>query len=140
MACKTETKEINGREFSVREWPAEKAILMQLKLVKVLGPAVAALAASVDSSESLGNAVALLFDKSSPEDVLSLIREVLEGVAVEGERMTKTSINQYFANSDSALLEIYQVFFFVLSVNFGGLLKGPLGEKLARAGQVLQSA
>lgn len=130
MACKTETKTIGEREFSVTQWSAEKALLMKLKLLKVIGPSVASLAANSGGNEVEAFATGLekLFQNSEPEQILDLIKQCLVGVAIDGTRLTESRINENF-DADS-LIEMYQVFLLVLKTNYGNFMKGQLAQKL----------
>jgi hypothetical protein len=132
MACKTETKEIDDREYSVTQWPVENSLTMKLKLMKAIGPALAKLASSAnqkdDDIQGLSESLSSLFENSSPEELVALMKQCLVGVAVEGKRMTETSFNEVFSPDD--LMSIYKVFVFVLQVNYGNFLKGQLVENL----------
>lgn len=132
MACKTETKQIGEREYSVTQWPVDKSILMKFKLVKALGPSLAKLAsASKEDSDDMSNlseSLSSLFENSSPEELVSLMKECLLGVAIEGKRLTDSSFNEVFEPDD--IMEIYKVFIFVIQVNYANFLKGQLVENL----------
>lgn len=130
MTCKTETKTIGEREFSVTQWSAEKALLMKLKLLKVIGPSVASLASNSDGNEveAFAKGLEKLFQNSEPEQILDLIKQCLVGVAIDGTRLTESRINENF-DADS-LMDMYQVFLFVLKTNYGNFMKGQLAQKL----------
>lgn len=132
MSTKTETKEINGREYSVTQWPAEKALLMKFKLTKIIGAPLALLIASQDESNAeadiIAKSIAALFDKSTPEDLLAVIKECVIGVACNTQKITNSSFSSLFIGDN--LMDVYQVLFFVVRVNFGGLFKGQLVENL----------
>lgn len=139
MAVITETKEIGEHEYSVTQWNAQKALLMKLKLTKVLGPSLAELSKGIDLTgkkkmsekeqvAAFGTALEKLFEMAEPEDILELITECIVGVAMDNERLTKTTINERFNGGD--LMDIYKLFFFVLKVNYSGFMKGQLVENL----------
>lgn len=139
MACRTETKQIGEREFSVTQWPASKAMLMKLKLVKAFGVSLTKLASSTsDQSKgkkkeeqeiaALSDGLASLFESNSPEELVALMRACIEGVACDGKRITQTSIDEVFSPDD--LIEIYKVFIFVIQVNYGNFLKGQWADNL----------
>lgn len=137
MAVKTESTIIDDVEYSVTQWSCEKALTMKFKLTKILGPALAKLAAT-DSTGGEGNnsqqlaafgeALQALFMSAEPEEVVKLIKECLVGVARDGKRMTEHSINEFFTGDD--LFSIYKVFGFVIKVNFSGFMKGQWADKL----------
>lgn len=141
MACKTETKQIGDNEFSATQWPAEKALLMKFKLMKVFGASISSLLDSVDLKsssvedsklgDSLSSAITAMFANSSPEEASALIKECIVGVAAGDTRITATSFNEIF--SGDSLMDMYKVFFFVLQVNYGNLFKGQkVGDLLAK--------
>ena len=144
MACRTESKVIGEKEYSVTQWPADKAMLMKFKLTKTFGASLAKLAnlgnitKKSKSSENeemsvISDSLNSLFESSSPDEIMALIKLSIEGVAVgdpgeSARRITSTSFNEVFSADD--LLEIYKVFLFVLQVNYGNFLKGQWAENL----------
>lgn len=122
MACQEETKTINGRHYYVMQMAPEKAVLLQLRLTKILGGAIGALAPALDSKASadgagrtaaMAGAVSALFANATEEEVFGLIRELVCTAKVDGQRI---SINEHFQGE--YLADIYKVFFWVLGVNF----------------------
>lgn len=112
---------------------------MKLKLVKAFGVSLSKLVASTSNQTkgkkkeeqevaALSDALAALFESNSPEELMELMRSCIEGVACEGKRITKTSIDEVFSADD--LIEMYKVFIFVIQVNYGNFLKGQLVENL----------
>jgi hypothetical protein len=129
MTCETKNKEIDGIEYSVTQWPAEKAILMKLRLVKAFGASLMSLISKTDQDEeSLSDAISTLFENCSPEDLLALIKNSVVGVACSGTKITDSSFNSIF--SGESLITVYKVFAFVLQVNYADLFKGQQVEEL----------
>jgi len=139
MSCSTETKQIGDHEFSVTQWPADKAILMKMKLGKAFGASIGKIAAialestkkqTTDSeqAEALSEGITMLFESNSPEDITKLIKDSVIGVAVDGTKITETTFNQIFSGDD--LMDVYKVFIFVIKVNYGNLFKGQKAEAL----------
>lgn len=139
MSCRTETKQIGDREFSVTQWPATKSMLMKLKLVKAFGVSLSKLVSSTSNQTkskkgeeqeiaALSEGLSALFESNSPEELVTLIKLCLEGVACEGKRITTTSIDEVFSPDD--LLEMYKVFIFVIQVNYANFLKGQWADNL----------
>ena len=139
MSCKTETKEIGDHEYSVTQWPADKAILMKLKLAKAFGASIGKIASMAlestkkktsdsDQALALSQGISILFDSNTPEEVMNLIRSSVIGVACDGTKITETTFNQIFSGDE--LMDVYKVFIFVVKVNYGNLLKGQKVEAL----------
>lgn len=136
MACKTETLQIGNHEYTVTQWPAQKAILTKLKLVKTFGAALSILAGdssdkksknkNKEEAEALSKGLSVLFDHSSPEDLLKLMTDCVIGIMCDDKRITITSFDEIFSGED--LMDVYKVFLFVLRVNYGNLMKGQLAE------------
>jgi hypothetical protein len=136
MACKTETRQIGDHEYTVTQWPAQKAILTKLKLVKTFGAALSILAGDTPSAkskskdkeeaEALSNGLTALFNNSSPEELLKLMTDCIVGIMCDDKRITITSFDEIFSGED--LLDVYKVFLFVMQVNYGNLMKGQLAE------------
>lgn len=139
MSCKTETKTIGDNEYSVTQWPAEKSLLIKFKLIKALGASLTALAGAFDKNASddmsiVSESLSSLFNNSSPEELVSLMKTCIEGTARNGKRLTGTSFNEVFSTDD--LLEIYKVFIFVMQVNYGNFIKGQSVEDLLAKAKV----
>lgn len=133
MSCQTETKQIGEREFSVTQWPADKAMLMKMKLAKTFGASIANIASiamasdkkkssDAEQAKALSEGIAMMFQNNTPEEVTALIKSCVVGVALDGTRITETSFNEKFSGDE--LMDVYKVFFFVVKVNYGNLLKG----------------
>ena len=135
MACKTETKQIGDHEYSVTQWPAEKSMLMKFRIVKAFGASLATLIGTASQTfseddkdtdqgeaKALSEGLSILFQSNSPEELVTLMKNSVVGVACDGKRITETSFNELF--SGDSLLEVYKVFIFVLQVNYINLFKG----------------
>jgi hypothetical protein len=134
MACKTESKKIGEHEYSVTQWPVEKSMLMKFKLIKSFGTALASLIATDNSDEAtaLSNAMSSLFNTSSPEELVSLVKSCVIGVACDGSKITESSFTHLFSADD--MMDVYSIFVFVLKVNYSNLFKGQLADRfLAKA-------
>lgn len=132
MACTTETKTIGDHEYSVTQWPAEKSMLMKFKLAKTFGASLAVLVGGSDAKSSeetaaLSKGISLIFENTSPEELVALIKTCIVGVACDGRKITEASFTELF--SGDGILEVYQVFVFVLQVNYANLFKGQLAGR-----------
>jgi len=127
MACKIETKNINGHEYTVTQWPAEKALLLKFKLMKYLGSSISTLV-SLDQkkegldSKVLGSTFHELFKSCSPQELVDFLKDLIVGCSRDGVRLDSSSFTTHF--SGESLLDIYPVSLFILSVNYSSLISG----------------
>ncbi len=140
MGCKTENNQIGDHEYSVTQWPASKSILMKLRLIKTFGATLARIGGQISSksktkkdtsdqdAKALSEGLSTLFNDNSPEEITSLMKECVVGVACDGKRITDSTFDELFSGDD--LLEVYKVFMFVLKVNYANLMKGQLADRL----------
>lgn len=139
MGCKTETKQIGDHEYSVTQWSAEKSMLMKFRLAKAFGASLVTLmgnsskvtkgknVSEEDGAMALSEGLSTLFQNNSPEELVSLMKNCVIGVACDGKRITDTSFNELFSGDE--LAEVYKVFIFVLQVNYSNLFKGQLADR-----------
>ena len=138
MSCNTETRTIGSEEYSVTQWPAEKALLMKFRLVKIFGSSIAKVGSAITSGKdeigSLSEAINDIFLTTKPEDLVELLKDcIILNVAVNGKKITQTEFTEMFSGDD--LGKVYSIFFFVLQVNYKNFLKGPLASKLVGKAQ-----
>lgn len=134
MACRTETTQIGENEYSVTQWPADKSILTKFKLTKVFGASLLLMIPDKSKNKSekdelsgFSEGLSLLFKNNSPEELFTIMKSCIVGVARNGTKITETSFNEVFSGDD--LIEIYKVFLFVLKVNYSNLFKGQLADR-----------
>lgn len=136
MACKTESKQIGDNEFSVTQWPVDRALITKIKLVKIFGAAFASMANSEDTKsksksgegKAFSEGLSILFSSSNPEEIATIIKQSVLGVACNGNRITETTYNELFSGDN--MMDLYKVFLFVLQVNYSNLFKGQLADRL----------
>lgn len=125
MSCETETTNIDDREYSVTQWAADRSMVMKFKLIKAIGASFAILSApdsDKNTSVNVSDAIALLFQNNSPDEIADLIKSCVVGAACDGKKITTSSFNEIF--SGDKLINVYKVFLFVLRVNYSNLLEG----------------
>lgn len=114
-----ETKEkiIGDSTYAVTQMPAMRAIKLQARLLKLVGPSLAAMIVSdpENPDSCLPMAVGLLADKLNPDDFENLVITLLQGVRKDGVEISKDKANLDFAGK---LNELYLVLQFVLEANF----------------------
>lgn len=136
MAAKTETKTIGDREYSVTQWPAEKAILMQARLLKAFGGCISGLFSINEGSlsDGISNAFSGLFEKADPENLMKLIKDVVVGCRVKSDgdsnfsELTSSKFTEIFTGD--GLGDVFEVAIFVCVVNYADLFKRPWAEGL----------
>lgn len=114
----TKEKVIGESNYMVTQMPAMRAVRMQARLLKLLGPSFAAILAS-DDTKNLDNAlplaISLLVDKLDEKTFEQLVLDLLQGVRKEGAELTKAKIDYEFSGN---LNELFLVMQYVLEVNF----------------------
>lgn len=129
MACETFNQEIDGVEYSVTQWPADKAFMMKFKLLKIFGPALAQLANDkIDDSAKISGALTEIFKTAEPKDVLEIIKECVLSASVDGERITSAFFTETY--NGERMMEAYKVFVFVIRTNYSNLFSGKFAETL----------
>lgn len=117
----TREKEIDGSTYSVTQMTARRALRMQARLLKLLGPAASALfvAATKDlksADDSIPKAIAYLGENLDEKTFDSLVMELMAGVRKDNHELTPATIDMEFAGD---LNTLFLVLKFVLEVNFG---------------------
>lgn len=119
-------KEINGSKYSVTQLPARRALKLQAKLAKILGPCCSeifiAAGKDVDSADSIiPKAISLLLDKIDDKTFDEFVVEMLQGVRKSGIELTASTVDLEFAGN---LNELFLVLKFVLEANFSDFFSG----------------
>lgn len=110
----TKEKVIGKSTYSVTQMTAIRAIKMQARLLRLIGPSFGAMIASGDDS-SIPMAITLLTDKLDEKTFENLVIELTQGVRKDGEELTRAKIDFDFAGN---LNELFRVLQFILEVNF----------------------
>ena len=111
MACKSETREIRGRSVFVRQWPANKAMSMQIDLLTIMGDDCLPF---VMGDWNFGNLIYILQRVEKPV-FIALVKECIGSAGVDGATINDTNFDVEFSGD---LMGIYSLFSFVLEVNF----------------------
>lgn len=144
---KREEKKIGDRVFAVTQLPAMRALKLWTRLLKIAGPALAALAgtgipkslADADT-KSLAPVISTLFEHLTDTEVEQLTRDLLSTAQVQSdegkwiELFGASGAFDLVMGGDRGVLEIVQLLGFAVEVNFAdffGALRGAL--KLARS-------
>ena len=131
----TKEKSIGESTYMVTQMPAMRAVRMQARLLKLLGPSFAAMVSSYDDKNpdsSIPLAVTLLVDKLDEKTFETLVLDLMQGVRKDGVELTKQKIDLDFAGK---LNELFLVIQFVLEVNFSDFFQegGIIAELIKEA-------
>lgn len=132
MACNEDTKEIDGSTYYVRQLPASQGVKLQLRVMKILGPALSALAKNdVPDNDKALMAIQAVLTNLSEAEAFAFIQDVVKMAAKDGSMITNLDVA--FADSPAA---VYKVAAFVLEVNlksfFPALEKFDVGSVLKK--------
>ena len=137
---KTQEKTIDSRSVKITEFAARRKLVLQIQLVKLVGPAIGAAAGGsrgsgiMDSKigpEAISNAIQKLADAMEPASFVQLTMALLSDTWVDGKEIkTDAEFNVAFEHS---LVFLYKVLGFSLEVNFGDFFgRGGIGGILSR--------
>jgi hypothetical protein len=114
-------KQIGNSSYMITQLPARRALKLQAKMLKLLGPSAAlifaAAAKDLDSADNaIPQAVRLLSDQLDDKTFDLFVMELLQGVRKDGVELTDKTVDFEFAGN---LNELFLVLQQVLEVNFG---------------------
>jgi len=125
MAIKTETREINGNLWRIQAFPGRKALRVQSRLSRLLGPALGALVSTAGeegvmnkdiSSIPFDKIASLLVDKLDEETVEDTVLLLLSETSINDDPVDGSVFDRHFAANFG---ELAQGLSAVLEVNFG---------------------
>lgn len=114
-------KQINNSTYMVTQLPARRALKLQAKLLKLLGPAasqifIAAANNLLTADDAIPKAITLLVNELDDKTFDTFIMELLQGVRKDGMELNEKTVDLEFAGS---LNELFLVIQYILEVNFG---------------------
>lgn len=125
-----ESKEriVNGAKYYVSQFPARRALKLQIKLIKLLAPS---LFTSLDGYKgnildadignlSFGRAAEMLVNRLDEHDLENLIMELFSMTRREGKEITPQLFDLVYAGNFG---ELFQAIAFVLEVNFASFFQ-----------------
>ncbi len=129
---KAEDKVINGSTYTVTQMTARKALAMQAKLMKLIGPSAGVMLSQsgksiTEAEQCLPQAILMLVNQLDEKTFDSLVMELMQGVRKDNFELTPQVLDMEFAGNLNTLFLVLQ---FVLEVNFGdfflpgGILSG----------------
>ncbi len=111
MACKHENREIQGRQVSVLQWTAVKALDMQVTMMNTLGDSAKPF---IENDWDM-NFLTFVLTNCERGPFVALVKDCCIGVRMDGEEITQANFD--FKLSGNLKL-MYHIFAFVLEVNF----------------------
>jgi len=135
----TQEKIIGDCTFMVTQMTALRAVKMQARLLKLLGPSFATIISASDKASPdscLPQAVSLLADKLDEKSFENLVVDLMQGVRKNGVEMTRLDIDMHFAGNLNQLFLLLQ---FILEVNFSDFfLEGGIIADLIKSSKNVQ--
>lgn len=147
----SKTKFIGAQQYTVTQLPAWRGAKLFWKLSAILVPAIAELGKGLPVSVqdimkggigkvdidlgailgNAGNAATSLFDKMSPTEFETTLRELFETVAVIQNGMTVPVLLNFDEEMSGDMGTVLELAAFALEVNFGSFLPGLAGKAAA---------
>ncbi len=125
----TKFKEIDGARYGVSQLPAMRGLRMFNRLTRVLGPALTK-AAAADGLGSLPDALLLLTEKLSDDELEAITRELLYN-ATQNEAPLMSLFDTLMAGKTGTVLKLLA---FAVEVNYASFfdaLRSAVGKRLA---------
>ena len=113
MAVRTQNKEILGKMVSVTQWPATKAIEMQVKLLASIKGYTIDLIELEDDAEIIK--MLQIAMSTAGEGFIPMVREFVTAAAVDGKAVSAALIDMEYSGN---LTRMFLTFAFVAKVNY----------------------
>lgn len=128
MACQTQTREIDGRTFTVTQFPARQGLKMKARLVRLVGPVLDAL----PSKAQVASDFSKIAQHINPDELVSFAVDMLAYTKMDKKELSEAVIDSEFAGE---YVTLYKLLGFVIDAN-GFFGKGGIGSLLQRAREV----
>lgn len=115
MAIETQSKLIDGVEYSVTQLPARRALKLKAKLIKSFGSVFASFISNGKDPDNLAKAIQLFSQSIDENQFESIIVELLSTARKRGHELTPSTIDTEFAGD---IAGIYKVSAYVIEVNY----------------------
>jgi hypothetical protein len=129
------TKQIDGHNISVTQFPGRRALALKTKLIRLLGTPIAKLIADVKKIDAdmdlskMAGAVEALVSNLDEKDFVPFVLEMLQCTRIDGKEINDGVFDLEFAANLSLM---YKILWFVLEVNFGDFFdKAGIGKILS---------
>lgn len=122
MACKQETKEIRGRQVFVRQMSATVSLEMQSRMLATLGDYCLSFVMGDWNFQGL----MFVLEKANTKMFEGFVKSCCYHARVDGKEINSSNFDTEFSGD---IFFIYEVFSFVLQVNFKDFFVEGLAEK-----------
>jgi hypothetical protein len=123
---KTREKIIDGNTFAVTQLPAMRALRLFSRIGRSLGPALGQLAAAAGKGagsmkldefdmSTVGEAIAVLFDRLTPDELETLTKELLESARIDGRELMR----EFDIAMQGRVGTVFKLLMFSFEVNYG---------------------
>lgn len=141
--------EIDGFTYTIGRLPPRRALKLENRLLRALGPAVAQLVTAIPLKEgkadpakldlsALGGALQGLMAQLSPDEQDGIMAELLSTVIVSADGKGGAVMPMFDAHFDGRLPAVFKLSWAALEENFGGFI-GPLVAAARTAGVAILS-
>jgi len=111
MACKQETREISGKQVFVRQWPASKAMEVQVQMMNALGE----YAFPFINNEWNLKTISYVMTNCNLATFTQLVKDCCFASRIDGKDINAGTFDTELSGD---LYTMYKVFAFVLEVNY----------------------
>lgn len=111
MACKSLSGDINGKPIYTMQWPATKALEMQMRLINALGDLALPF---IEGTWGWKNLLQLL-RYASVDTAMPILLEFVYAVRVDGKEISKSNFDMEYSGD---LMRIFKTFAFSCEVQY----------------------
>lgn len=122
--------EVDGVRYTTSSYPADAGMRLLAKLTKVIAEPIGYFAnqnpTAVVDTGMIGNALKALANNIDPDDLISLMHEILIGTQIKADNVIREIIidTDFSGNLDS----LFEVVFYVLKFQFGNVFQKVAGK------------
>ncbi len=115
MARRSQERSIGGATWTVTQFPATEGLALLTRLLKLVGPAMGAVARGEGSALEVGTFVAALVGQLDENETVTLVKRLLKDTRKDGREVLPVFDIEFMGNYFTLL----SVLGFVLEVNYG---------------------
>lgn len=120
----TEKKKIDGIVYKVQQMDAIRGLIVEAKLIKLLGPAIGKtlISGKADKSELKDKAIGHLVENFDDSAVVDFVISLFDKGVYFVDKEDDDSMVIFKTHFTGKPMTVWKVVWFILSVNFGGLM------------------